>query len=631
MAISLRSTGEREGVNVSLLVPLVRKAELSRSENQILIDLLLNKQQGSSVGNSEWIEGRQDPVVKLKKQLAEKEKALQEEQEASQSFQNKLKELRSEFNAQRSQLNQNYRQIEETLVAKQNELKALTVRLQHITDTHGAEKQALTQQNQQAEAAFKTQIGQLHGQLQEQENVNSSLSADLQKLRESQITRDGENKILRDQISHLENQIRHLKESSDHAQELARQIEELHRIKTELELHAANASQREAALQYESDKLREEVDTLNEKCANYSELKNEASRLRSENEQLLVQTTNIKDLEVEAQQLQEENEHLVSQLSSYSQLEMEAQQLREENESLAAQVTAMTERPAAEGRENGDLLYTEEKQVSKEDTSHQENTVKQKELLIEKISDELKEKESLLEKLNSEINTYKTDISKLNEELELQRRKNNELRTKNWKVMEALSATEKSLELKVKESDKLVSEVSVNARTEQQKATKQLLQRIFPDVRIEENKEGMLNKLQNHVEQEEARWRQQLQMKETELESIREERDLLEQSLEQYQRTEEMQTKLKELQGKLQSEESEKRELENERLNLQLKTEQERNHDLAKEVVKLKSLVQIGQDSLSEEQKVVQQLQQQLDKLNVSKYRFSIPNPRIFK
>jgi len=41
---------------VSLLEPLVRKAELSRSEIQILIDLLLNKQQSSATGNSEWIE-----------------------------------------------------------------------------------------------------------------------------------------------------------------------------------------------------------------------------------------------------------------------------------------------------------------------------------------------------------------------------------------------------------------------------------------------------------------------------------------------------------------------------------------------------------------------------------------------
>jgi predicted RNase H-like nuclease (RuvC/YqgF family) len=82
----------------------------------------------------------------------------------------------------------------------------------------------------QAEAAFKGQIGQLHGELQEQERISASLSAELKKLREGQMGRDGENKILREQVSHLENKIRHfesqaahLKESSDRAQELLRQ------------------------------------------------------------------------------------------------------------------------------------------------------------------------------------------------------------------------------------------------------------------------------------------------------------------------------------------------------------------------------------------------------------------------
>jgi predicted nucleic acid-binding Zn-ribbon protein len=79
---------------------------------------------------------------------------------------------------------------------------------------------------------LKSQIGQLHGELQEQENINTSLNAELQKLREGQMGWDGENKMLREQISHLENQIRHLesqsahlKESSDRAQEIARQNE----------------------------------------------------------------------------------------------------------------------------------------------------------------------------------------------------------------------------------------------------------------------------------------------------------------------------------------------------------------------------------------------------------------------
>jgi len=51
---------------------------------------------------------------------------------------------------------------------------------------------------------------------------------------------------------------------------------------------------------------------------------------------------------------------------------------------------------------------------------------------------------------------------------------------------------------------------------------------------------------------------------------------------------------------------------------LELKTEQDRNHDLMEEVVKLRSVVQIGQDTLNQKQQLVQQLQQQLDNFRVS-------------
>ena len=57
---------------------------------------------------------------------------------------------------------------------------------------------------------------------------------------------------------------------------------------------------------------------------------------------------------------------------------------------------------------------------------------------------------------------------------------------------------------------------------------------------------------------------------------------------------------------------------EKERLMLELKTEQDRNHDLTEEVVKLRSLVQIGQDTLNQNQQLIQQLQQQLDNFHVS-------------
>ncbi|PNF18804.1 hypothetical protein B7P43_G01640, partial [Cryptotermes secundus] len=57
---------------------------------------------------------------------------------------------------------------------------------------------------------------------------------------------------------------------------------------------------------------------------------------------------------------------------------------------------------------------------------------------------------------------------------------------------------------------------------------------------IIEDTEALLNQLQNRVEKEEGRWRQQLQIKEAELETIKEENNQLQQSLEQLQRTEEV-------------------------------------------------------------------------------------------
>ncbi|KAL1110282.1 hypothetical protein AAG570_008359 [Ranatra chinensis] len=92
-------SNDKEAVNINLLMTMLQKAELSRSEIQLLIDALLNKQQEES---SEWLKGRQDPLVKLKKQLAEKEKSLLDEQQASNGLQAKLRELRAELNAEKA-------------------------------------------------------------------------------------------------------------------------------------------------------------------------------------------------------------------------------------------------------------------------------------------------------------------------------------------------------------------------------------------------------------------------------------------------------------------------------------------------------------------------------------------------
>nr|CAD7438351.1 unnamed protein product [Timema bartmani] len=160
---------------------------------------------------------------------------------------------------------------------------------------------------------------------------------------------------------------------------------------------------------------------------------------------------------------------------------------------------------------------------------------------------------------------------------------------------------------------------------------------------IIEETEGMLNRLQNHVEKEEARWKQLLEVKETEIQALREEKERLEGSHEAtcevcgvefaYSCIEkslphivtEMQSQLKALEGKLRTEEGEKRELaakyeslsqcwnelqdklgrgqdllatlervqeERNRLSADLQEEHERSESLSKEVTELKSVLQ---------------------------------------
>lgn len=260
--------GDKDAVNVSLLMLFIQKAELSRSEIQILIDQLLNKQLDNPSEHSEWTEGRADPVIKLKKQLAEKEKALTDEHEVSIAFQNKVKELRAEFNAEKSRLSANVRQLEEALNNKITEAQTLHTRMQHILESHAAEKQGFARQIEQLqtkvnedtaiihkmqedqgqtqghmqqeliaqrkqmevqfaqmhenETALKGQLAQKHVEVQELQNelqVSCANSAAEIEMLQQQLS------IMQGQLIHTEQQLQHFKETSDRLQDVARQLE----------------------------------------------------------------------------------------------------------------------------------------------------------------------------------------------------------------------------------------------------------------------------------------------------------------------------------------------------------------------------------------------------------------------
>ncbi|XP_053971640.1 myosin-6 isoform X2 [Hylaeus volcanicus] len=675
--------GDKDAVNVSLLMPLVQKAELSRSEIQILIDQLLNKQLDNPSEHSEWTEGRADPVIKLKKQLAEKEKALADEHEANIAFQNKLKEMRAELNSERSRLTANARQLEEALNAKVTETQTLHTRMQHILESHAAEKQGFTRQIEQLQTKVNENAAIIHKMQEDQGQTQGHLQQELiaqRKQMEVQFAqmRDTENALtaqlaqkhaeiqelqselqatcesstaeiemlqqqlglMQGQLMHSEGQLQHFKEAGDRLQDVARQLEESHRANADLDHRLKNAHRHEQDLQKQVNSLQSELNAIKAEANDVSALKAELNKSQSElvklkselsvslneskseaieiaalkaalakkeeelnksqdelynirielkqsmenvtqleaklnaaqkkvdmtniefekttgnlkkiqdevngyqsdmqklkeelkqkqvelentraeipptnetaNEVNKLQSNEIKlnETQLQISQLQEENDRLSTQLTNFTELQKQLKQLQEENESLASQLAATTERPAAEGRENG----IDEKVQKNVQLVEHANLLAQKESQLNALKVELTHKEAELNQWNAEVNALRSDINfhynvaaRLGDDLKAQRSKTKELRLQNLEVMEALSA-----ELKKKNV--------IDKHTELEKQNKNLQDMVSHYKQIINDTEGMLNTLQSHVESAETRWESQLRQKENEVAKLR--------------------------------------------------------------------------------------------------------------
>ncbi|KAE8749298.1 hypothetical protein FOCC_FOCC004005 [Frankliniella occidentalis] len=635
-------------------------------------------------------QGRQDPMMKLKKAYAEKEKALQEEQSASLALQNKLREVRAESNSERSRLTAVNKQLEEKLLNRTNEIAAATAKFHHEKHTLAQQLQQLKHQLDQEHQLirkYQDELGQAQNAMQTQQtlehhiaNLNLQLSGQNNQIGILQ-QQVGENQtavqqceLLSAQVAQLQEQLKNAQNSNQgevHSKQ--KQLNEIKAAKEEVERQLSAARQREGQLSSELAKL-----------------KDLSAQRQSEIEKLSAEAA-------EVSKLREENESLTSQFSLVSQLQKEARQLREENESLAAQVTAVTERPAAEGRENGDVV--EEKHADGKLASAQLiNDLREKDLQVEELLEQVKQAEksasSTIDSLKSEINAHKNEVALLTTELDQQRKKNDELRNKNYKAMDALTASEKMFQSKIQETEKVVHEAEKAIQVAEEKKMQAALQRLFPSITVEEkvhdqwvkkfsaavskhitelsskqsskqlpdddqsaviaelekrnsqlsgmvtnykriieDTEGMLNKLQLHVEAEETKWQQQLADKEAELATVIRERD----DLRNHSSGDKVDTQLGELQNKLQSVEAERNSLksqlstskdtlstidqlkeERNRLSADLAAEQAKALDQSNQLAKLKSLLEETENAISQEKASSQQLKEEIEKLKES-------------
>lgn len=283
----------------------------------------------------------------------------------------------------------------------------------------------------------------------------------------------------------------------------------------------------------------------------------------------------------------------------------------------------VAEREEAEGQEgsddgvagdkaNGHVQLEELGEQTKMLLSEHEHILHEKEKLVFQLTAELQDKEHTVEDLVGQVNNFKEEVVRLSAEVEKQKEKNNELREKNWKIMEALKQAENSLNDYRKQAEKLRNESILEVRTEEQKTSQDVLQRIFPSIRIEKSidhsdwvsqfekqaqqvfeaassskqdgaeaeelrrrleasdeacgklqaqvlhyktslveTEGILKKIQGSVEEEELKWKEKLEGKEQQLEKLLEEKRSYEESLDQVRAAEEAAVEMQEKLGEL--------------------------------------------------------------------------------
>ncbi|XP_065350870.1 kinectin-like isoform X4 [Cloeon dipterum] len=456
-----------ETVTLGVLLPLLQKADLSESEHQQLVDQLLNR------GSVEWVGARPDPMARLKKQLAEKEKALAEEQQTSQGVHAKLVELRSEINTERTRHSAMYRQLEEQLAAKKQAIQLLNSQLQNTSEL----------QNKNAHA---TQL--LQNQLAEERKIVRALTEEKNAALKNLSAQVDVNKLTQahqEEVSQLQSQIA---SAQGNIADLEKRLQVNQNLQDELR-NELNASKQLIHSEQHSKQL----------------LQDELAAVKNDIEKI-----SLSERELEQKIKLLENELKLSQ--------EEAVRLRAE----AAKAAAVSVVPDFSDK------------------------VKE---LEDRIAGRVQEKDALLATLQSEASQHASTVDQLKEELEAQRLKNNEAVSKKAQGEEqdtfrqllqrlfpsvTLPVTKDQSEW-VREFEAAAAEHLREASSEQAAAADGQTKIMLEDVEsrnkqlqalvthyksIIEETEGMLNKLEKHVEQEETRWRTQLQLKQDELDAV---------------------------------------------------------------------------------------------------------------
>nr|KAF6472378.1 ribosome binding protein 1 [Molossus molossus] len=391
------------------LVSTVGSMVFNEGEAQRLIEILSEK---AGVIQDTWHKATQkgDPVAILKRQLEEKEKLLATEQEDAAVAKSKLRELNKELAAEKAKAAAGEAKVKKQLVAREQEITAVQARMQASYREHMKEVQ------------------QLQGKIRTlQEQLENGPNTQLARLQQ-------ENSILRDALNQATSQV----ESKQNA-ELAKLRQELSKVSKEL------VEKSEAARQEEQQRK-----VLEAKTAAF------------EKQVLQLQASHKESEEALQKRLDEVSRELCRSQTSHASLRADAEKAHEQQQQLA-ELHSKLQSSEAEVKSKCEELSGLHGQLkeSRAENSQLKERIRSIEVLLEagQARDaqdaqasqvEADQQQARLKELESQVWCLEKEATELKEVVEQQKVKNNDLREKNWKAMEALASSERAFEEKLR-------------------------------------------------------------------------------------------------------------------------------------------------------------------------------------
>ncbi|XP_068684026.1 uncharacterized protein [Montipora foliosa] len=558
-----KDKGPIQDVNTNRLFEMVESAQLNSSEIQAMIDVLLNKQGDDAQWKKSTAKG--DSVEILKKQLQDKDAQILEERQQSQNVANKLKELRDELQQEKQKQKAQQANATNKITTQTQEIQALQARMQASHENHAVELQTVQSQMRQLQEVVASSSMSSMQRLQEENAQLKNAS-----MRAAQLNADKES--LTAELTKLQQSYRHVKgdlagkvEQLTQSEANCRSAEEKIR---QLTIHQNSVKEAEAVL---SKRLAEVNEELNTSQAKNSSLQNDlndmtqllraeeakssqlseqvkglaaADSLNSLTAKLQEATSRVSELEdtltgfenqlkaSQEVQLQKDKEiQVLQEQLTLSQEQVQTSDADQINSVLTAENGNESEKS---GNVQEDLLKVKEDVIAElhgnllkkdeeiaslksllDEQKNKNNDLRQKnwkamealseaektaqaqinkaleaakaasECIANGQNDTLKEKDETIAKLQADFCEKKEECKKLETVVENQKQKNNELREKNWKAMDALSELEKKVDNKVKTALQKVKDDNKTMIIDEQNATKNALCRIYPEVMID--------------------------------------------------------------------------------------------------------------------------------------------------